>query len=334
MGFNFSSVQSESLKNTIGDKLNFDGEVHTSLYDAASGALYVGGEFTRVNGVPAFGFGGMSTSDNTIGYSFVKVLGKSSANGVIYDATPDGSGGFYLVGNFININGVARNYAARVDQSGSVLSWNPNPNGIVYKILKDGTNLYLGGAFTTVGGTTRNYAAKVNDSTGALDSSWNPNSSGNILYILKDGTNIYLGGFFTTVGGTTRNNAAKVNDSTGGLDSSWNPNCNNSVRCIAKDGTNIYMVGSFSTVGGTTRYCAAKVNDSTGALDSSWNPNLGGGFGVGQDIVIDGTSLYLAGSFNTVGGATTRYNVVKVNNSNAAIDATFIPAQISGGRNQ
>lgn len=78
----------------------------------------------------------------------------------------------YIGGKFRFVDGVKRNYAAKIDlQTGALLPWNPNPNKVVYDIATIGNRVLLGGMFTKVGGTSRSVLASVNNSSGKL-SSW------------------------------------------------------------------------------------------------------------------------------------------------------------------
>ncbi|MFZ4812824.1 MAG: delta-60 repeat domain-containing protein, partial [Ilumatobacteraceae bacterium] len=183
----------------------------------ANGVTYLGGTFSSFNPIDT-GRGSLARASNgAVDTSFPKVAG--GTNGIRAVAA-DGSGGFYIGGDFTTVDGVTRNRAAHINSDGSLdANWNPNLGGQVNAIAVSGSSVYLGGDFTSVGGTTRNRAAKVDATTGALDSSWNPNVSSTVNTIAVSGSSVYLGGKFALTnsinGNTTRNRAAKV-DSTNG----------------------------------------------------------------------------------------------------------------------
>ncbi len=170
--------------------------------------VYLGGEFSTVggttrNGAAAVGTDGALSSwnpnlNNIVGAIGVYAIGVSGSN-------------VYLGGEFSDVGGTARNYAAAVDATtGSATGWDPNLNNRVTAIGVSGSNVYLGGDFTTVGAATRNGAAAVTtDGAGTL-TDWNPNLNSDVRAIGVSGSTVYLGGEFTTVGGTTRNYSAAV----------------------------------------------------------------------------------------------------------------------------
>lgn len=92
---------------------------------------------------------------------------------------------------------------------------------------------------------------------------------------------------------------------------------------IIIDGTNLYVGGYF---GGTSfglqfLFGAVKLNKSTGARDATWVPNCDGEV---YDMVKDGTSIYMVGQFELVGGAT-RKGAAKVNDTTGALDGSWNP---------
>ncbi len=277
----------------------FDRPVNAISEPDSNGTRYLGGSFTSFQPWNTGNGALVGASSGAVNPSFPKVTGNINA------AAADGSGGFYIGGDFTCIgpntsgscNGaddVVRNRAAHINANGSVdPSWNPNPNSAVIAIAVSGSNVYLGGDFSTVGGIARNYAAAVG-TDGAL-TSWNPNLNNFVTAIAVSGSTVYLGGWFTTVGGTTRNYAAAVG--TDGALSTWNPNLGGGVNAIAVSGSNVYLGGGFTTVGGIARNRAAAVG-TDGTL-TSWNPNLDNFV---YAIGVSGSNIYLGGDFSTVGG--------------------------------
>jgi len=302
--------------------------------------VYLGGQFTMVGGTTrnraaAVGTDGTVQSWNPNMNNNVNAIAVSGSTVYL-------GGGFTTVGG-----STTRNRAAAVSTSatgngsgGSCLSayaiaclqtWDPNLNLTVWALAVSGSNVYLGGQFTTVGGTTRNRAAAVG-TDGTLQS-WNPSmSSGQVNAVAVSDSNVYLGGSFRTVGGTTRNYAAAVSTSATGNGSngsclsayaiaclqSWDPNMGSNVNAVAVSDSVVYLGGQFRTVGGTTRNRAAAVstsatgNGSNGSCLSayadaclqSWDPNMD--FTVSA-IPVSGSTAYLGGPFQTVGGTTRNY---------------------------
>jgi hypothetical protein len=230
-------------------------------------------------------------------------------------------------------------------------STSPSPtwqaNGKVDSIVYANGVVYLGGDFTSVrppgsGGTavTRNYAAALNASTGAL-LPWDPNANGPVrsIAVAPGAGKVYLGGNFTTIKGAAHNRlaavAAAVNPSTGQNQSGvpvsgWTATVAAEVKALAvsSDGSKVFVGGLFHNVNGQTRNLAAAVSGSNGSL-LAWNPNAQQVTGqpcpprcypavYALRMSADGGSVYIGGSFATVGGVA-RNSAARVNATTAAV---------------
>lgn len=275
--------------------------------------IYLGGSFTYL-GKP-YGRAIMSnTGTSTVNTSF-PVFGTESSDEVKSIAA-DGSGGYYVVGNFTSVGGSTRNYIARVNSNGTLNSWNPgaNCNGNINSVVvsADFNTVYLGGTFTTIGQSTssaRNKIAAISASTGDA-TSWDPNSNGTVNCLaLSASSTIYVGGSFTTIGGQTRNRIAEINTGSNTA-TTWNPNSDNEVTCVLVSGSNIYAGGYFTNIGGNARNYIARIPNNSNTSDS-WNPNASNTV---FSLAISGTNVFVGGSFSSIGGVTT--------NSLAALDAS------------
>ncbi len=153
----------------------------------------------------------------------------------------------YIGGSFTSLTpagggaAVTRNHAAAIDMTtGAILPWNPNPNGVVYTMLVNGSNVYLGGSFTTVGGATHKNLAEVNATTGAVVTAFTnatrPNKE--VRALTMAGGNLYVGGAFTT----PRPYMYEVNATTNAYNSTWAPVVDDQVRALATDTTGTRIV--------------------------------------------------------------------------------------------
>ncbi len=166
---------------------------------------YIGGSFTKIgpktgSGVPL----SAATGAPLPGYAMV--------NGLVHKAIPDGSGGWFIGGNFTAVGGVARNKIARIQPDGTLdASWNPDVGGTgnwyVTALALDGGILYVGGYFSSVGGESRNNLAAIDTATG-LPTPWNPGVDGSVYAIAAGSGKVFVGGGFTTIGGQARSNFA------------------------------------------------------------------------------------------------------------------------------
>jgi hypothetical protein len=246
----------------------------------------------------------------------------AGADGQVWGIAQVG-GTIFIGGAFTMVGGQPRNNLAAIDVStGSVTSWDPNTNGVVYALAvgSDGS-IYAGGKFDTVGGLTRKQLVKLDNDTGAVNTSWRPKAANGVVRALAVGNGqVYLGGTFLKVNGTPRNRLAAVDEATGTLQG-WNPDANNTVRAldIGSDGTT-YAGGNFTGVGGAARNFVAQLDPSSGAAtafnaaisyplialsvvgENVYFAGSGGGGTVGAHNAITGARLWSVGTDGDVQG--------------------------------
>jgi trimeric autotransporter adhesin len=269
--------------------------------------LYIGGNFTTVNGVTYNRLAALSTADGTSISAFnPNVSGLTDSQVYALALSPDNSI-VYFGGIFNSVGGGTYTRVAAVQASdGAVVSaFNPNANNIVLgmALSPDGGTLYLSGMFTSIGGDTAYQAlAAVNTSTGAVVPSFNPKlTTAETLSISADGSLLYTIPSYS-IGGYLRNNLAAIN--TAGTEIlSFNPNMNATVNSLtlSPDQSRVYAGGSFTTVGGTTYNRLVALNPSTGAAISSFNPNINSTVSA-LVVSSEGGTVYAGGAFTTVGG--------------------------------
>lgn len=306
------------------------------------GKVLLGGSFNIINAVKRPGFARLN-NDGTLDTAFNPSLTTSVAPDISVlglASQPDGK--VLLGGNFTNVNGMSRNYFARLNNDGSLdTAFNPGTgaNNTVFAIaLQPDGKVLLGGSFTTINGTSRRAIARLN-SDGTLDTTFNP-GSGTVpneyvraLALQPDGK-VLLGGGFTAINGVNRRNVARLN-SDGSLDSTFNPGtgANNAVNALAlqPDGR-VLLGGVFTSVNDISHNLIARLN-SDGSLDTTFNPSVTGAF---QNVPVYGLALQpngnilLGGDFNEVNGVS-RNGVARLN-SDGSLDTFFNPALGINGR--
>lgn len=163
------------------------------------------------------------------------------AGGGVYAVVPDGSGGWYVGGDFDRVAGAVRYGLAHVRGDGSVdpafpqlghepiSVFNTNESVESLALSADGHTLYVGGFFDQVGGQSRTGIASIATSTDTV-TSWAPQLTGSFpqvtQVVLGAGTTagwVFIGGPFTGVGAVSAPNVAKVSVITGGADGSFDP---------------------------------------------------------------------------------------------------------------
>jgi predicted small secreted protein len=243
----------------------------------------------------------------------------SGANNTVYAlALSDGT--LYLGGIFSSMDGSQRRGAAAIDaETGSIETWNPDPQFAVAALAVSGTTLYAGGAFSFMDSTARNGLAAFDTSTGNL-TSWDPDAGNEVLALDASGSTVYAGGIFSSVNMEPRAYLAAINDSTG-VATSWDPEPNGQVLALSEDGSHLFAGGNFSQIGGQARQYVAELDEVTGAAETSWNADvqipLGGG-GVNA-IIATGSTTYIGGQFTNVDGQT-RNNIAELDSTGAPVN--------------
>ncbi len=291
--------------------------------EVADGIIYLAGHFTQVgpdtgSAVP------FDINTGRIATSFPKV------NNTIRAIIPDGSGGWFIGGDFTLVGGLTRNRIAHILSDGTVdPNWNPNIDPIgnfmgkygnnfeyisnVTALALSGSTLYVGGGFSTVGDKARSSIAAIDTKTGNV-TDWNPNVYDPHIGVVKalavkDST-LYVGGQFTEVGGQIRYNLASVDISTGNV-TTWNPNVNYDGRIYTFVVSNsiLYVGGDFKIIGGQIRNGLAAIDTTTGNV-TTWNPNVRA---IGLGLAINGSTIYAGDGNSIVAIDTTTGKVTSLN---------------------
>lgn len=211
-------------------------------------------------------------SDGSQDNSFNPSVGET---GKVFALARQADGKVIVAGNFIQMNGTARNLIARVNTDGTLdptfdpgTGFNTSPKTLL--IQSDGKILAIGD-FASYNGTARPFAARIN-SDGTLDTSFIPtfDTAPKTIALQTDGK-ILAGGSFTLVNSTARTGMARLN-SDGSLDA-FNPIIGGSATINAivpqADGK-IMTGGAFNGVNGFSRSNLVRLN-ADGSLDNTYN---------------------------------------------------------------
>ncbi|MGG7465877.1 PKD domain-containing protein [Plantibacter sp. YIM 135347] len=186
---------------------SLNAQARTIVASPDGSRIYVGGDFTSIDGVSAYRIAAFSTATGARIMSFRPVMG-STVRGLA--ATNDT---LYAGGYFQSVNGVTRSRAAALKASdASVLPWAPQTDNYVtaLQVSPDGHQVVLGGAFTTLNGSSNpGYGlAAVDSVTAALITPFGVNNfvrnGGNnaaVYSLSSDGTNFYGTGYVFGAGG-------------------------------------------------------------------------------------------------------------------------------------
>ncbi len=253
--------------------------------------LMVGGDFATVGGLIRRNLAAytVSTGEPTAWAPSV-----SAQNPLILDVAVSGNT-LYVGGGFSEINGAAReNLAAINADDGTLLPWNPAPNDFVYALEIVDDSVYVGGEFGQIGGQSRSFLAELDATSGAA-SAWAPSLSETVYALAVSDDTAYVG---LRLGDSIRANSAFAFDLVSAMPTAWDPNLiNQSVDSLAIDGAEVLVGGLFAQLGGQPRENLGAV-DATVGLATGWDPGAGGRVG---DLLVDGRTVYVAGSINGAG---------------------------------
>lgn len=315
-----------------GDGIN--GTVN-AVVDAGS-VVYVGGSFTRTGNVPANNVACWTKATRT--WSALGSPAQNGTNSTVYALAVSGTD-LYAGGDFTTVSSSTQNSisANRVAKwSTSAGTWSPlgsaTQNGLdgtsvrVNALAMSGTDLYAGGRFRSASSSTQysisaTCVAKWSATTGTwspLGSAAQDGTNGEVNALVVSGADLYVGGTFTTVSSSTQSqisarNVAKWSTTA----NAWSPlggslstqngtmGISGTVRALAISGTDLYVGGSFSVVRSSTQSLltadrVAKWSTTTKTWSPLGNPAQNGANLDVQALAVDGTDLYVGGTFSMV----------------------------------
>lgn len=281
-----------------------DASVQALAVDA-SGALYAGGGFRTIGGLPRLHLAKLSRD----GVGAVDPAWNPAPDDGIEDIAIDADGKTYVGGGFRTLAGSLRLGFAAVQADGTAdAAMDAEWPGVVHALAHqaDGGTI-VGGEFRKADGHARRNLFRLR-ADGTVDPDWNPLPNGRVNAIATDADGVYIGGRFDTVDEQPRMFIAKLSGGgTGALDPQWNPSFealfNGYVDILAiHPNGNLYAAGDFLAVGGFSRHGLVKLSTAgSGTVDPNWNPSPD--FFVAAMVLDARGDLYVGGNFGQIGGA-------------------------------
>ena len=192
--------------------------------------------------------------------NWVSMGGFPGVDGVVSAIVADGSGNFYVGGQFTMAGIIFATNVAKWDGN----AWSAlgaGLNGFVSALAVSGKDLYVGGSFTVAGGRDAKSLAKWD---GSVWSAVEAGMDGPVYALAVSGNDLYAGGSFSRAGGTPANNIAKWDGS------AWwvlGSGMDGSVYALVVSGTNLYAGGHFSTQVASASIPSPR---GTGTLGGRW----------------------------------------------------------------
>jgi uncharacterized delta-60 repeat protein len=303
LGGDFTKVNGLTQNNLT--RLNADGTVDSQFVSLVGaddivrvilvqkdGRIVVAGGFWTINGASWQGVARLN-ADGSVDPTFGQF---SKANADIVAAAVQADGKIVIGGAFTEVNGVSRNYLARLNTDGSLDATFSAPadyNVRALAVRPDG-KILVGGQFTYVANARHPYLVQLN-SDGSVDSGFNIDVNYDVYSILlQTNGQTVIGGAFSKVNGTYQNYLARLNTD-GSRDATFTANTSGNVYCLALQSDNRILVGGrFSTVNGASRNNIARLNGN-GLLDTTFDA------GVGPDAKVSGIALQADGKIALCG---------------------------------
>ena len=269
-----------------------------------SGVLYIGGSFSKINGLAVQGLAGVSVTNAVVSWNPLlsgSVNALQVTNGLVFVG-----GNFFSVGNS-NVQNVAE-----ISTSTALAnSFNPSTvDSTVFTLFVTPNDVYVGGQFSTIGTKSRNRLAELDINTGVA-TSWNPNPNGIVRALVITSTNAYVGGDFTTISVANRRGFASIGLTGAGSAQSLNlalqsAGTVNLVDSLLLQGTSLYVGGQFTNALTQPNFLLVGVNITSGLtlpapLGSDFNGPVGAVFGANALASANGKVL-IGGAFQSFGG--------------------------------
>lgn len=244
---------------------------------APDGAMFVGGAFSTIAGVPRQNIAKLK-ADGSVDPDW-----NPGANDRVTALAVGAGGSVYAGGYFRTAGGLVRHSLAKFDAAGAGdvdVEWDPQSSGFIFAIAIDAQGaIFVGGVFQTfgpggfpsIGGQPRNYVAKLSpDGAGSAAPDWNPNPHHEVDSIVVAGDSLFIGatsGLFQ-IGGVSRAIVKLDSGGTGQFDADWNPANVNSAVSMAGDGHGHLYVTTLSPHMSILKLSV----DGVGAPDADWSP--------------------------------------------------------------
>ncbi|KYG67309.1 hypothetical protein AZI86_09945 [Bdellovibrio bacteriovorus] len=244
----------------------------------------------------------------------------------------DGTDDVFIGGAFTLYGDVGINRMIKMQQDGSVrtsFSTGAGFSASVYSILPiTGGKVYVGGAFTTYDGNTANRLVRLNsDGTIDTDFAMGTGLNGDVWEIIQvpSSTDIIVGGTFTTYNGVTTNRIARIRaDGTlNTTDFTIGTGFNGGVYALSYDGSGyLHVGGQFTAYNGTASLGNIVRLQSNGTVANIYGTGFTGGTPIIYDLLIDGASVHVGGTFTTYQAVASRAYYVVVNSTNGSLQYT------------
>jgi hypothetical protein len=291
----------------------------------AGGKLWLGGQFTHVDGEPRLNLAAIDLSTGELDAAVDHQIGIDTTDRIRGLATNGNL--VYAAGYFLTVDGQARKHLAAFQMDGDLdPTWRPKTAGLARTLTFDcDANVVAGGSFRKAGGSTTPNQARAtlaifDPVSGALDA-WTPDNAN-----IPNGVNAFdldrsCGSgderLFVGYGGSNAIYAFDLDDDFGEI--LYATKTGGNVQTVAVRGNRVFFGGHFTQVSvncswvsrnendARTRFATADLDGCTRNANTSdpldgWTPSFSGKFYGPWDIYTNATQIWVGGQFTDVSG--------------------------------
>lgn len=296
------------------------------------GALYVGGQFSGIGGLPQRNIAKVSMS----GTGAVDPDWNPSPNNTVTDIAVASDGSVFVTGEFWQFRSATgdpwlQRNLAKVSGTGSgsiIEGWDPfnfEQTLTARRVAIGGDGwLYVSGSIwsSSPDGTTNALLRVSQTGTGQIDPSWNPRAKGSPYVLSFADGKLLVGGDLYQAAGQTRLGfvALKANASPDVAFDAEAPGGATFAVAAQSDGR-LIVSGQFAKANGQLRGGLLRLN-ADGSLDMNWNPSPDG-FVRAITFAMDGSAI-VGGNFSKIGGQS-MVAVAKLSSTDGAADPNWKP---------
>jgi hypothetical protein len=266
-------------------QLRMDGRPTVAVADGAGG-WYVGGTFTRVNGVPRLHLAHIDSDGSVDRHWRASVWKHSGAFAFTVSGLAIMRNRVYVSGTLLRANGQFRFGLAAFGRRDGVLDrhWRPPIAGsALIALVAAGRRIVLAGSFSVRSGSTERFdLVAVDAESGAVDPTWgprltpapSPSTNGEVTAIAAAPNRVYVLGAFRGPHGVE--GLIAIARSSGRLVLRVHPPhpTSSSVQLLtlAATANDVFVGGTFKSLGGFSRPGLAALDPTSGKVKAHWLP--------------------------------------------------------------
>jgi hypothetical protein len=294
----FSAQAQTSMMSNLWDT---DGEIYDSKIIGNN--IYLVGKFDMV--LPVTGPAAYISTEN----GDIVPGNRISVNGKINTITPDGNGGFYIGGEFTEVNGSPRRRICQIDAQRNLTAFNLNIDNPVTHLFFDNGKLLIKGSFYRINNQELPYFAVYYTASGVLNQTFANSNDINTALTIGNNFKLHNGYLYFSTSKTHYHSTQNyydsklcrypINAAIPTLETlNLLPGYGGGVSELLFRNDTAFVFGNFTQIGTALRNRTAAINTNTFTV-LPWYPNANDAI---TSAAISGNTLFVSGTFTSIGG--------------------------------